>query len=220
VTKDLGQQLSGADTRIVLEPGSALRNVNVAKICVQAETTSEANLADFFRRYDLQYTPVLFKVPKDMYTAYDRGSCSVATSEFSQLLVQKTTLRAPSQHVILGVLLSKEPLGPVVRHHDDQWFDIIKWVAFGLIQAEEYGITSQTIDRALQGTDPSIRRFLGLEENFGSMLGLSNDFMVRIIRQVGNYSEIFDRNLQPLGLSRGANALWNEGGLLFAPPFR
>jgi general L-amino acid transport system substrate-binding protein len=220
VPKDLGQHLSGADARVVLDPGSALRNLNGAKICVQAETTSEANLADFFHRYGLQYTSVLFKVPKDMYAAYDRGGCSVVTSDFSQLLVQKTTLKAPSQHVILGVLLSKEPLGPVVRHRDDQWFDIIKWVAFGLIQAEEYGITSQTINQALQSQNLSIRRFLGLEEGFGSMLGLNDDFMVRVISQVGNYSEIFDRNLQPLGLSRGANALWNEGGLLFAPPFR
>lgn len=191
-----------------------------AKICVQVGTTSEANLEDFFRRQQLTYTPVRFKAAKDMYQAYDQGNCEMVTSDISQLLAQKSTLKDPASHAILGFLLSKEPLAPVIRRHDYQWHEIIKWVGFGLIQAEEYGITSQNLDDMMQSQNPAIRRFLGLEGNLVSNVGLRNDFMARVLRHVGNYSELYDRNLKPLAVERGANALWNKGGLLFSPPFR
>jgi general L-amino acid transport system substrate-binding protein len=219
VATELGFKLGGAGARLVAQP-KALHSFQDAKICVLAQTTSERNLEEFFRSHGLRYTPVRFQVTKDMFTAYDRGSCDVVTSDVSQLLAQKTTLKTPSNHVILGTLLSKEPLAPMIRHRDDQWYDIIKWVAFGLIQAEEYGISADNLDSVLTTQDPALRRFLGLDGELGSGLGLSADFMVRVIRHVGNYGDIFARHLRPLDLERGPNALWNAGGLLFAPPFR
>jgi general L-amino acid transport system substrate-binding protein len=163
---------------------------------------------------------VAFETPEQTFAAYDSGRCNAVTSDISQLLAQKTTLKKPHDHGILPVVMSKEPLGPVVRHGDDQWFDIIKWVAFGLVQAEEFGLASDTVGNFAHTQVPDLRRFLGMEGNFGAMLGLRNDFMVQVIRQVGNYGEIFHRHLQPLDLARGINALWIEGGLLYAPPFR
>jgi general L-amino acid transport system substrate-binding protein len=136
------------------------------------------------------------------------------------LLAQKTTLKQPNDHVVLGDVMSKEPLGPAVRHGDDQWLDIIKWVAFGLIQAEEFGVTSKNIGSLMESKDPSLRRFLGVEGGLGTMLGLTDDFMARVVRLVGNYGELFERHLRPLNLARGVNNLWAQGGLLYAPPFR
>jgi general L-amino acid transport system substrate-binding protein len=196
------------------------KDLDGATICVQAGTTTELNLADYFRRLNIKFTPVVFETIDQTYAAYDSGRCDAVTSDVSQLLAQKTTLKQPNDHVVLGDVMSKEPLGPVVRHGDDQWFDIIKWVAFGLIQAEEFGITSQNIGTFAENKDPNIRRFLGAEGGFGSMLGLNDDFMTRVIRLVGNYGELFERHLQPLHLTRGRNALWTQGGLLYAPPFR
>ena len=129
-------------------------------------------------------------------------------------------LKQPNDHVVLADVMSKEPLGPAVRHGDDQWLDIIKWVAFGLIQAEEFGVTSKNIGSFADNKDPNMRRFLGAEGGLGTMLGLSDDFMARAVRLVGNYGELFERHLQPLNLTRGVNALWTQGGLLYAPPFR
>ncbi|MGE3540700.1 MAG: amino acid ABC transporter substrate-binding protein [Candidatus Tectimicrobiota bacterium] len=196
------------------------RDLAGATICVQTGTTTELNLADYFRRLNLKFTPKVFEQMEQTYGAYESGQCDAVTSDISQLLAQKSTLKQPNDHVVLGDVMSKEPLGPAVRHGDDQWSDIVKWVAFGLIQAEEFGLTSQNLASFAESKDPNIRRFLGVEGGLGSMLGLSDDFMARIIRAVGNYGEIFDRNLQPLNLSRGVNALWTQGGLLYAPPFR
>src|SRR2546422_9477406 len=196
------------------------KNLDGATICVQSGTTTELNLADYFRRLQIKFTPVVFETIDQTYAAYDSGRCDAVTSDVSQLLAQKTTLKQPNDHVVLGDVMSKEPLGPAVRHGDDQWFDISKWVAFGLIQAEEFGITSQNIDTFAGSKDPSIRRFLGAEGGLGTMLGLSDDFMARVVRLVGNYGELFERHLQPLNLARGINALWTQGGLLYAPPFR
>jgi general L-amino acid transport system substrate-binding protein len=198
----------------------AIRALDGAAICVQTGTTTELNLADYFRRQNVKFTPVVFETPDQTFAAYDSGRCDAITSDISQLLAQKTTLKTPNDHIILGEVMSKEPLSPVVRHGDDQWFDIIKWVAFGLIQAEEFGITSGNIGASTDSKDPNIRRFLGLEGGFGDMLGLSNDFMVRVIRQVGNYEELFTRHLKPLNLERGSNTPWTQGGLLYSPPFR
>lgn len=196
------------------------KNLNGATICVQSGTTTELNLADYFRRLQLKFTPVVFETIDQTYAAYDSGRCDAVTSDVSQLLAQKTTLKQPNDHIVLGDVMSKEPLGPAVRHGDDQWLDIIKWVAFGLIQAEEFGITSQSIGSFADSKDPNIRRFLGAEGGLGTMLGLSDDFMTRVVRLVGNYGELFERHLQPLHLARGVNTLWTHGGLLYSPPFR
>jgi general L-amino acid transport system substrate-binding protein len=198
----------------------SVRNLDGATVCVQTGTTTELNLSDYFRRLKVKFTPVVFETIEQTFGAYDSGRCDAITSDMSQLLAQKTTLKQPADHVVLGDVMSKEPLGPVVRHGDDQWLDITRWVAYGLIQAEEFAITSQNVATFAESKDPNIRRFLGAEGGFGSMLGLSDDFMARVIRLVGNYGELFERHLQPLNLSRGVNTLWNNGGLLYAPPFR
>jgi general L-amino acid transport system substrate-binding protein len=197
-----------------------IRGLDGAAVCVQTGTTTELNLADYFRRLKIKFTPVVFETTDQTFAAYDSGRCDAVTSDISQLLAQKTTLKEPNTHIVLGETMSKEPLGPAVRHGDDQWFDIIKWVAYGLSQAEEFDITSRTISEAASSKDPDIRRFLGLEGGLGAMLGLSNDFMVRVVTHVGNYGEIFARHLKPLNLERGLNTLWTQGGLLYAPPFR
>ena len=196
------------------------KDLDGATICVQTGTTTELNLADYFRRLNIKFTPVVFETIDQAYAAYDSGRCDAVTSDVSQLLAQKTTLKQPNDHVVLGDVMSKEPLGPAVRHGDDQWFDISKWIAFGLIQAEEFGITSQNIGTFADSKDPNIKRFLGAEGGLGTMLGLSDDFMTRVVRLVGNYGELFERHLQPLKLARGVNALWTQGGLLYSPPFR
>lgn len=198
----------------------AVRNLDGATVCVQTGTTTELNLTDYFRRLKVKFTPVVFETIEQTFAAYDSGRCDAITSDVSQLLAQKTTLKQAGDHVVLGEVMSKEPLGPVVRHGDDQWLDIAKWVAYGLIQAEEFAITSQNIATFADNKDPNIRRFLGAEGGFGTMLGLSDDFMVRVVRLVGNYGESFERHLQPLNLARGVNTLWTNGGLLYAPPFR
>lgn len=196
------------------------KDLNGANICVQSGTTTELNLADYFRRLNLKFTPVVFETTDQTFGAYDSGRCDAITSDISQLVAQKTTLKQPNDHVILGDVMSKEPLGPVVRHGDDQWLDISKWVAYGLIQAEEFGITSQNLGTFADTKDPNIRRFLGAEGGLGTMLGLSDDFMARVIRHVGSYGELFERHLKPLQLARGVNTLWTQGGLLYTPPFR
>jgi general L-amino acid transport system substrate-binding protein len=199
---------------------TSAQNLDGATICVQAGTTTELNLADYFRRLQIKFTPVVFETIDQTYASYDSGRCDAVTSDVSQLLAQKTTLKQPNDHVVLGDVMSKEPLGPAVRHGDDQWLDIIKWVAFGLIQAEEFGVTSKNIGSLMESKDPSLRRFLGVEGGLGTMLGLTDDFMARVVRLVGNYGELFERHLRPLNLARGVNNLWTQGGLLYAPPFR
>ena len=220
VLSELQFKLGGSGARLVQKPQRSVKELDGAAICVQSGTTTELNLADFFRRHKAKFTPVVFETSDQTFSAYDSGRCDAVTSDISQLLAQKSTLKSPADHTVLPIVMSKEPLGPVVRHGDDQWFDIIKWVGFGLIQAEEFGLASDNIDKFANTKAPAVRRFLGLEGNFGGMLGLSNDFMVRVVRRVGNYGEIFRRHLTPLNLARGANSLWTQGGLLYAPPFR
>jgi general L-amino acid transport system substrate-binding protein len=220
VPAELRFKLGEGSAKLVQQPGKTVANLDGAAICVQSGTTTELNLADFFRRHKAKFTPVVFETTDQTFAAYDSGRCDAVTSDISQLLAQKTTLKEPGKHAVLDIVMSKEPLGPAVRHGDDQWFDIVKWVGFGLIQAEEFGITSKNIDTFMDSKAPDIRRFLGLEGTFGTMLGLSDDFMVRVVRQVGNYEEVFTRNLGPLNLSRGVNRLWTDGGLLYSPPFR
>jgi general L-amino acid transport system substrate-binding protein len=202
-----------------------LEDLNGATICVQKGTTTELNLADAFSTAGLNYTPATFEDINQTYGAYAEGRCDAVTSDKSQLSsVAKGALPDPENHVILDVTLSKEPLGPVVRHGDDQWFDIVRWAVFATFFAEEKNITSANVDQVKASTtNPEIKRFLGLEGDLGTKLGLSNDWAYNIVKQVGNYAEIYDRNLGPntkTYIPRGLNSLYTNGGLLYSPPFR
>ncbi len=205
-----------------LKVKSALE-LNGASICTQTGTTTELNLADFFRSNKMKYEVVAFGTVDEAVKAYDGGRCDVFTSDVSQLYSLKRKLTDPNDHVILPEVISKEPLGPVVRHGDDQWFDLVKWVLFAMLNAEELGVSSKTLDEAMKTNQPEIKRLLGIEGNFGEQIGLTKDWVVRIIKDVGNYGEVYDRNVglnSALGISRGLNKLWTKGGIQFAPPIR
>jgi general L-amino acid transport system substrate-binding protein len=189
-------------------------------ICVETGTTTELNLADRMRELGVNYQEVKFQDSDATYAAYAEGRCEGVTSDQSQLAARRTTLPTPDDHKILDVTMSKEPLGPVTMNNDSQWFDVVKWVTYGLIQAEEFGITQANLDEQLNSEDPSIRRFLGVEGDLGPQLGLEPDFMARAIRAVGNYGEIYERNIDPLGIPRALNSQWTDGGLMYSPPFR
>jgi general L-amino acid transport system substrate-binding protein len=194
-----------------------------AKVCVQINTTTETNLDEFFRANDMSLEQVGFLDSNEAAKAYDGGRCEVLTSDVSQLYADRLTLNAPDEHIILPDIISKEPLGPAVRQGDDQWSNIVKWTVFALVNAEELGITSKSIEHALRSEKPDVKRFLGLEGNVGEHAGLTRDWAARIIRNVGNYAEIFDRNVgdgSKLGIPRGLNELWSNGGILYAPPIR
>lgn len=201
----------------------SIDDLDGATVCVQSGTTTELNLTDAFRARNLEFTPVVFEEIDPTYAAYDEGRCDAVTSDRSQLISRRTTLQNPDEHVLLPDVISKEPLGPVVAQGDSQWLDVVKWTVFATIQAEEFGMTSENVDEFIGTDDPNFRRFVGDEGDLGAGLGLSNDFAVKIIQAVGNYGEIFDRNLgpdTPFNLDRGQNALWTEGGLMYSPPFR
>ncbi|MBX3032071.1 MAG: amino acid ABC transporter substrate-binding protein [Chloroflexi bacterium] len=195
-----------------------------ATICVQSGTTTELNVTDYFRANGLEFTPQVFAEIDPTYQAYEQGACDAVTSDASQLASRRSAMADPSAHVILTDVLSKEPLGPVVPLGDDQWYNVVKWVVFGIIQAEESGITSANVaDLTTSSTDPQTLRLLGVESDLASYLALPSDWAVQAISAVGNYGEIFDRNLgpsTPLALERGLNALWTDGGLLYAMPYR
>jgi general L-amino acid transport system substrate-binding protein len=212
----------GFMVRKALRVNSALE-LNGASVCTQTGTTTELNLADYFRANSMKYEVIAFGTADETIKAYESGRCDVFTTDMSQLYAEKLKLANPNDHVILPEIISKEPLGPLVRHGDDQWFDVVKWTLFVMLNAEELGISSKTIDDALKSNQPEIRRLLGVEGNFGEQLGLSKDWVVRIIRQVGNYGEVFDRNVgagSKLGISRGLNRLWTKGGIQYGPPVR
>lgn len=192
-------------------------------ICVETGTTTELNLTDQFRQRGIEFEPVVFQDADAGYAAYDEGRCEGFTSDKSQLIARRSTLSEPDAHVLLDVTMSKEPLGPVTINNDSAWFDAVKWITYGLIQAEEFGLTADTVEAATGSEDPNILRFVGAEGTLGTDMGLPNDFMLRAIRHVGNYGEVFERNLgqeSQFALERGQNALWTEGGLMYAPPFR
>ncbi len=192
-------------------------------VCVGAGTTTEKNLADVFRSMGINYEPIVFNDGPSTREAYDSGRCDGYTTDKSGLVASITQLSDPEAHVILDETMSKEPLGPLVRHGDDNWFDIVKWTVNCTIQAEELGITSQNVDEFLGSDDPVVLNLLGVEGDLAQAMGLNNDFCVQVIKQVGNYGEIFDKNLgpdTPFKLGRGLNALWTDGGLLYSPPFR
>src|SRR3989440_3673571 len=205
-----------------LKVNSALE-LNSASVCVQTGTTTELNLADYFRANNMKYEVIAFATADETVKAYESGRCDTFTTDVSQLYAEKLKLANANDHVILPEIISKEPLGPVVRHGDDQWFDIIKWVHFAMINAEELGVSQKTLDDALKSQLPEIRRLVGTEGAYGEQLGLTKDWVVRIVKHVGNYGESFDRNMGPgskLGISRGINRLWTKGGIQYAPPIR
>jgi general L-amino acid transport system substrate-binding protein len=205
-----------------LKVNSALE-LNGASVCTQTGTSTELNLADYFRANNMKYEVVAFGTADETIKAYESGRCDVFTTDVSQLYSVKLKLANANDHVILPEVISKEPLGPSVRHGDDQWFDVVRWVLFAMLNAEELGVSSKTVDEALKSKQPEIRRLLGLEGTYGEQLGLTKDWVVRIVRHVGNYGEIFDRNVgasSKLGISRGLNRLWTKGGIQYAPPIR
>ena len=202
---------------------SELSDLGGASICVGSGTTTERNLGDVMREAGVEYTPVTFEGADQVMGAYDGGRCDAVTADRSALVTRKPTMENPDEHEILEMVLSKEPLGPAVLQGDAAWADVVNWVTFGVMQAEEFGIDSSNVRDFMDSENPEIRRFLGLEDSLGEGLGIGNGFMVDAIEQVGNYGEIYERNLgadTPFDLPRGVNRLWTDGGLLYTPPFR
>lgn len=210
---------------------SSAKELKGATVCVQEGTTTEKNLGDFDKQYGLGTQPVKFKESSEARAAYDEGRCDAYTTDASGLAAERTGLKAPADHIILPEIISKEPLGPAVRHGDSQWGDIVRWSFNAMLIAEEKGVTQANVDdvkaknaNGVEGADAEIQRMLGIVDGkMGEGLGLSGDWAYNIIKQVGNYSESFERNVgknTPLGLERGLNALWTQGGLQYAPPIR
>ena len=190
-------------------------------ICTNTGTTTELNITDFFRSNGMSFNLVAFEKADEVVAAYDAGRCDVYTTDRSGLAAQRGKLTAPDGHMVLSEIISKEPLGPVVRQGDDQWFNIVRWSLNAMINAEEMGITSANVNATTYNdVTPGVARLVGKEGNFGEELGLSNDWAYNIISQVGNYAESYEANVTPLGLARGVNALWSDGGILYAAPIR
>ncbi|HKA70301.1 MAG TPA: amino acid ABC transporter substrate-binding protein [Xanthobacteraceae bacterium] len=212
----------GFMVRKSLKINSALE-LNGASVCTQTGTTTELNLADYFRANKMKYEVLALATADETIKAYDAGRCDVFTTDVSQLYAEKLKLTNSNDHIILPEVISKEPLAPVVRHGDDQWFDIVKWTHFAMVNAEELGVSSKTLDEALKSDKPDIRRLVGTEGNLGEQLGLTKDWVVRMVKAVGNYGEVFERNVgsgSKLGIARGLNNLWTKGGIQYAPPIR
>ncbi|MCT8265715.1 MULTISPECIES: amino acid ABC transporter substrate-binding protein [Afifella] len=202
---------------------SSALELSGASVCTNTGTTTELNVADYFRSHDMDYEVVAFEKADEVVAAYDAGRCDVYTTDQSGLYAQKLKLTNPDDHVILPEIISKEPLGPAVRQGDDQWFNVVKWTLFALINAEELGVTQDNVDEMKNSDNPSIKRLLGTEGSFGESIGLDKDWAVNAIKAVGNYGEMFNRNVGPdteLGIERGLNKLWSDGGLQYAPPVR
>lgn len=202
---------------------NSIEDMDGATVCVQSGTTTELNLADYFRARGLEFEPVVFEDNDKTLAAYDEGRCDGFTTDKSGLVASQTKMQVPADHKILDDTMSKEPLAGAVAQGDPAWADAVRWTVYGLIQAEESGVTSANIQDMLKSEDPTIKRLLGVEGELGSKLGLPNDYMVKVIEQVGNYGEIWDRNLgpdTPFDLARGINALWTDGGLQYSMPFR
>ena len=203
--------------------------LNGASVCVQTGTTTELNMADYFRANNMELNSVVFEKNEEARQAYDEGRCDAYTTDASGLAAERSVLADPSAHIILPEIISKEPLGPLVRHGDNQWGDIVRWTLNSMIIAEEFGVTSENVDEMKSSDNPEVQRLLGVEvveegqSRMGSMLGLSDEWAYNIISQVGNYGESFEANVgvkTPLGLARGLNQLWSKGGLMYAPPMR
>ncbi|MCJ8169654.1 amino acid ABC transporter substrate-binding protein [Atopomonas sediminilitoris] len=203
---------------------TSAKELDGAAVCIQAGTTTELNLADYFRAGNMKYTPITYDKSDESAKALEAGRCDVLTSDQSQLYAQRIKLAKPDDYVVLPEVISKEPLGPAVRQGDADWFNIVKWSLFAMVNAEEMGVTSANVeDLAKNSTNPDVRRLLGAEGEFGKDLKLPQDWAVQIVKQVGNYGETFDRNVgagSDLKIARGLNDLWNKGGLQYAPPVR
>ncbi len=197
------------------------KSLNGATVCVQPGTTTELNLADYFRSNNMKFQPVVIESLQELTGAFVAGRCDAMTTDVSGLVSIRATQAQPNDYLVLPETISKEPLGPVVRHGDDQWFDIVKWTVFAMIEAEEKGVTSANVDQMKSSDDPAIKRLLGVTAGNGEALGLKEDWAYSIIKHVGNYGESYDRNItKQLGLGRRINALWLEGGLIYGPPVR
>jgi general L-amino acid transport system substrate-binding protein len=204
---------------------TSAKQLKNATVCVQTGTTTEKNLTDYSRANNLNLKPVVFEKLEAANAAYFGGRCQAYTTDASGLAsIRAKEAKDPKEHIILPELISKEPLGPLVRRGDDEWFSIVKWVIYGLLEAEEYGITQANVDKLkADSTDPVVQRLLGKSDDMGKLLGLDKEWLVRAVKATGNYGEIFERNVGPksvLGLPRGKNALWTQGGLHYAPPIR
>ena len=198
-------------------------DLNDSKVCVQEATTTQLNLADYFRTNNMKYQEMKFGKLEDVIKAYDSGQCDTFTADVSELYALRLSLGKPGDNVILPDVISKEPLAPVVRQRDDDWMMIVKWTLYAMINAEELGITSKNIDEALKSKKPDVMRLVGTEGTYGEDLGLTRDWAARIIRHVGNYGEVYDRNVgaeSRLKIPRGLNQLWSAGGIQYAPPIR
>ena len=202
---------------------SSALELNGASVCVQQGTTTELNLADFFRTNNMKYEGIAFATADEAIKAYDGGRCDAFTTDVSQLYGERLKLMSPDEHVVLPEVISKEPLAPAVRQGDDQWFNIIRWTHFAMLNAEELGVTKANVDEKTKSEAPEVRRLLGVEGDFGKSLGLSKDWAYRIVKLVGNYGESFERNIgdgSRLKIKRSLNNLWSKGGLQYAPPVR
>ena len=203
---------------------TSAKELDGATVCIQAGTTTELNLSDYFRANGLKYTPITYDTSDESAKSVEAGRCDVLTSDQSQLYAQRIKLAAPAEYVVLPEVISKEPLGPAVRQGDDEWFKIVRWTLFAMLNGEELGIDSQNVVETAKTTkNPDIARLLGSEGEFGKDLKLPKDWAVQIIKQVGNYAEVFNRNVgagSELKIDRGLNALWNKGGVQYAPPVR
>ena len=211
---------------VMVSKASGIKNfagLNGKSICVETGTTTELNLASRVKEAGITINEVKFQDSNAASAAYTEGRCEAFTSDRSQLAAKRTGLPKPDDHILLDDVLSKEPLGPVTVNNDSAWYDVVKWVTYGLFQAEEFGITQANVTEKLNDPSPDIQNFLGVQGDLGKQLGLSNDFMVQAIKAVGNYGEIFERNVgtdSPLKIDRGLNKLWTKGGLIYSPPFR
>ncbi len=233
LTRDasLGMQFTGVtyyDGQGFMVPSKgkikSAKQLKGATVCVQSGTTTEKNLTDFSRSAKLDIKPVVFEKLEAANGAYFSGRCQAYTTDASGLAsIRNKEAKVPADHLILPELISKEPLGPAVRRGDDEFFAIAKWVVYAMVEAEEYGVTQANVDQMKTSTDPVVQRILGTSEDTGKLLGLDKDWAYRAIKQVGNYGEVFERNVGPksaLGLPRGVNNLWNKGGIMYAPPVR
>jgi len=205
-----------------LNVNSALE-LNNASICVQTGTTNEQNLSDYFKGHNMKYEVIAFASADETLKAYESGRCDVFTADKSQLYAMRLKIAKPANHIVLPDLISKEPLGPMVRHGDDQWYDIVKWVVFALVNAEELGVTQKNVDEMAKSERPDLKRVFGVDGNLGEQLGLTKDWFGRIIRAVGNYGECYERNVgedSKLQIARELNQLYTKGGIMYAPPIR
>ncbi|WP_019016059.1 amino acid ABC transporter substrate-binding protein [Elioraea tepidiphila] len=200
---------------------NSAKELNGATVCVQPGTTTELNLTDWFRANNMRFTPVVIERLEEVNAAFFAGRCDALTTDVSGLAsVRASQGPRAEEYVILPEVISKEPLGPVVRHGDNRWADLVRWAHFAMIEAEELGLTSANIDQHMNSTNPAIQRFVGATGGLGEMLGVDNRWAYNIVKQVGNYGESFDRNVKPLGIQRGINDLWTKGGLMYSPPIR